>query len=53
MTDKIKILFLAASPIDIHQLQSGKEAREFEAEIRASSRREHFELETHFAMPVT
>jgi CHAT domain-containing protein len=50
MNEKIKILFLAANPIDIHPLRLGEEAREIESEIQAAALRERFELETKWAV---
>lgn len=50
MTDKIKILFLGASPTDVHPLRLGEEVREIEAEIQAASLREHFDLESQWAV---
>ncbi len=44
MTNKIKILFVAANPIDTGRLKLQKEARELESRIRQASRREDFEV---------
>ena len=44
MTSKIKILFLAANPIDTGALQLGKEARELQARIRQGAYRDEFEV---------
>jgi hypothetical protein len=50
MNDKIKILFLGASPTDVHPLRLGEEVREIEAEIQAASMRDSFELESQWAV---
>lgn len=44
MSSKIKILFLAANPIDTGALQLGKEARELEGRIRQGRHRDNFEV---------
>jgi hypothetical protein len=50
MTDKIKILFLGASPADVHPLRLGEEVREIEAEIQSASLGEYFDLESQWAV---
>jgi len=50
MPEKIKILFLGASPADMHPLRLSEEVREIEAEIQAGSLRGHFELESQWAV---
>jgi hypothetical protein len=47
MPNKIKILYLAANPIDTGHLQLQEEAREFETRIRQGLHREAFEV-THY-----
>jgi hypothetical protein len=44
MTSKIKILFVAANPIDTGPLQLQKEARELQARIRQGPHRDDFEV---------
>lgn len=46
MTDKIKILFLAANPTDRDQLRVGEEAREIERQVEATSYRDRYEFRT-------
>jgi CHAT domain-containing protein len=50
MTDKIKILFLGASPKDVSQPRFTEEVRETEAEIWAASRRDQFSIESQWAV---
>src|SRR5689334_17186604 len=50
MSDKIKILFLGASPTDVHPLRLSEEVREIEAEIQAGSQRDLFELDSQWAV---
>jgi len=50
MTDKIKILFLGASPTDVHPLRLSEEVREIESEIQAASQRDSFDLESQWAV---
>lgn len=49
MTEKIKILFLAASPLDVAPLRLDEELREIEKKIQTGSRRESFQLIPQFA----
>lgn len=48
--EKMKILFLAANPINSTQLQLDKEAREIENKIRTAEYRENFEFITKWAV---
>ncbi|MEM7129821.1 MAG: CHAT domain-containing protein [Chloroflexota bacterium] len=49
---KLKILFLAANPLDTDQLQLNEEARSIEEALRKAEYRDRFELETHWAVRV-
>ncbi|MBV9926988.1 MAG: CHAT domain-containing protein [Acidobacteria bacterium] len=44
MTDKIKILYLAANPLDTGRLRVQEEARDLQERIRQSTRRDDFEF---------
>jgi len=44
MSDKIKILYLAANPLDTGHLRLQEEARDLQERIRQSTRREDFEV---------
>lgn len=44
MTDKIKILFLAASPLDTSRLRLAEEVREIDKRIQVAKARDQFEL---------
>jgi hypothetical protein len=48
--EKIKILFLGASPKDMGSLQLDEEVREIEAEIQTGSQRDSFILESKWAV---
>lgn len=50
MTDKIKILYLAANPLDTSHLRVTTEARELTARIRQSLNREAFEIVCFYAV---
>jgi hypothetical protein len=50
MTDKIKILFLGASPTDVDPLRLSEEVRQIESEIQAGPRRDSFDLESQWAV---
>lgn len=50
MTDKIKILYLAANPRDTSHLRVATEARELNARIRQSLNRDVFEIVSFFAV---
>ncbi len=49
-TGKIKILFLAANPVDMDRLQLDEEVRAIDQELRAANLRDQFELESHWAV---
>lgn len=49
-TEKIKILFLAASPRDISDLRLDDELREIDKRIRMAKARDQFELISHWAV---
>jgi hypothetical protein len=53
MTDKIKILFLGASPTNVHHLRLDEEVREIESKIMAASQRDMFELKSQWAVRPT
>lgn len=49
--NKIKILFLAANPVDSgYRLRLDEEIREIDARIRKGTDRDHFEVISHFAV---
>ena len=48
----LKILFLAANPLDTNQLQLREEARAIDEALREAEYREQFELETQWAVRV-
>lgn len=50
MNKKIRILFLGASPKDMHPLQLGKELREIAAKIRVGPFRDAFDLRSQWAV---
>ena len=50
MSDKIRILFLAANPKDTDKLRLDEEIREIHARIRAADFRDHFELLSRWAV---
>jgi hypothetical protein len=50
MTEEIKILFLAASPVDFSPLRLDEEIREIDSKIQEGSRRDTFKLIPHFAV---
>ena len=50
MTDKVRILFLAANPKDSSQLRLDEEIREIHAKIRAAEFRDSFELVSRWAV---
>jgi hypothetical protein len=51
MTDKIKVLFLAANPVDVaYRPNLDQEARQIYERIRAGKEREHFEFITQWAV---
>lgn len=49
---KLKILFLAANPLATVKLQLDEEARAIDEALRKAEYRDHFELETHWAVRV-
>jgi CHAT domain-containing protein len=53
MSDKIRILFLAANPINISHLRLDEEAREIEQHIELGSARDRFELIQQWAVRTT
>jgi hypothetical protein len=53
MKDKIKVLFLAANPVDTGALRLGQEVREIDEKIEVGSAREAFELIQHHALRVS
>jgi hypothetical protein len=50
MTDKIKILFLGASPKDVPPLRLDEEVRGIDAQIQAASQRDSFDLNSQWAL---
>lgn len=52
MTDKIKVLFLAANPTDTGPLRLGEEVREIDEKLEVGTARESFELIQHHALRV-
>ena len=50
MDKKIKVLFLAANPVDLGRLRLDQELREIGKKIRAASERDCFELLTEMAL---
>ena len=50
MSDKIKVLFLAANPTDTGPLRLGQEVREIDEKIERAAARESFELLQHHAL---
>src|SRR6516225_11040150 len=50
MTNKVRILFLAANPKDTPQLRLDEEIREIHAKIRAAEFRDSFELVSRWAV---
>jgi hypothetical protein len=50
MAEKIKILFLASDPKDIHHLQLGREVREIDSQIQFGKLRDSFELISQWAV---
>jgi hypothetical protein len=50
MNNKIKILFLTATPTDLNRLHLQEEAREIELKIEAASHRDVFEFKTHLSV---
>ena len=54
MTEKIKILFLAANPVDAgYRLRLDEEAREIDEKIQAGSKRDAFEIVSQWAIRPT
>ncbi|HEV7904642.1 MAG TPA: NB-ARC domain-containing protein [Pyrinomonadaceae bacterium] len=53
MSDIIKVLFLAANPVDTGPLRLGEEAREIELQIELGSARHRFEFVQHHALRVS
>lgn len=53
MKDKIKVLFLAANPVDTGALRLGQEVREIDEKIEVGSARDAFELIQHHALRVS
>ncbi|HEV7373697.1 MAG TPA: CHAT domain-containing protein [Pyrinomonadaceae bacterium] len=53
MSDKIKVLFLAANPTDTGPLRLGQEVREIDEKLEVGSARESFELIQHHALRVS
>lgn len=51
--EKRKIVFLAANPSDLTQLQLPKEAKSIQDGLRQSNHREDFEFRTHFEVRTT
>lgn len=52
MNEKIKILFLAADPVDVPHLRLGSEVKEIAEKIRSASHRDAFELVSEWAVTV-
>ncbi|HEX7316647.1 MAG TPA: CHAT domain-containing protein [Pyrinomonadaceae bacterium] len=52
MKEKIRVLFLAANPVDTSPLRLGQEAREIDEKIEVGSAREAFELIQHHALRI-
>src|SRR5882762_10306276 len=50
VSNKVKILFLAANPKDSSQLRLDEEIREIHAKIRAAEFRDSFDLVSHWAV---
>jgi hypothetical protein len=50
MDEKIKILFLASNPKDIHPLKLDKEVREIDGKIQIGTFRDAFDLKSQWAM---
>src|SRR5438552_19014736 len=50
MTEKVRILFLAANPKDSSKLRLDEEIREIHAKIRAAEFRDSFELVSRWAV---
>ncbi|MFZ1754257.1 MAG: hypothetical protein WBO46_20070 [Caldilineaceae bacterium] len=50
MSETIKILFLAANPAEMDPLQLGRESRAIDLALRATSFRDRFSLEDHWAV---
>ena len=48
----IKILFLAANPVNTSQLRLGEEVRSIQAKLERAKYRDHFELISHWAVRV-
>ncbi|MGB9179478.1 MAG: CHAT domain-containing protein [Pyrinomonadaceae bacterium] len=53
MSDKIKVLFLAANPTDTGPLRLGQEVREIDEKLEVGTARESFELIQHHAVRVS
>jgi CHAT domain-containing protein len=53
MSDKIKVLFLAANPTDTGPLRLGQEVREIDEKLEVGTARESFELIQHHALRVS
>lgn len=53
MPEKIKILFLASNPKDIHPLQLDKEVREIDSKIQVGTFRDAFDLRSQWAVRPT
>jgi CHAT domain-containing protein len=53
MSDKIKVLFLAANPTDTSPLRLGQEVREIDEKLEVGTARESFELIQHHALRVS
>lgn len=51
-TKPIKILFLAANPVNTSQLRLGEEVRSIQAELERSKHRDRLELINHWAVRV-
>jgi CHAT domain-containing protein len=50
MSNKIKVLFLAANPLDTSPLRLGAEAREIDEQLELGSARSRFKLLQHWAL---
>jgi CHAT domain len=50
MGERIKILFLAADPVDTSRLRLGKEIKEIDKKIQATTHRDSFELVSEWAV---
>lgn len=53
MKNKIKVLFLAANPVDTSPLRLGQESREIDEKLEAGSARDAFELIQHHALRIS